>query len=92
MTRLCNTSKGGKNENVTSSLVLVGINFYPVRMGGMDFGPQLEVVRPVLAGISDPALRAAMQEAHAERLGIWVGLWPVSLLVLSQILEKKMQG
>src|SRR5262249_21376903 len=56
------------------------------------FGPQLEVLRPVLASISDPALRAALQEAHAERLGIWVGVWPVSLLVLSQILEKKMQG
>jgi hypothetical protein len=55
------------------------------------FGPQLEVVRPVLAGISDPALRAALQEAHAERLGIWVGVWPVSLLVLSQILETKMR-
>jgi hypothetical protein len=43
----------------------------------------------VLASISDPALRAALQEAHAERLGIWVAVWPVSLLVLSQILEKK---
>ncbi len=51
------------------------------------FGPQLEVLRPVLASVSDPALRAALQEAHAERLGIWVGVWPVSLLVLSQILE-----
>src|SRR5215470_2159389 len=29
------------------------------------FGPQLEVLRPVLASISDPALRAALQEAHA---------------------------
>jgi hypothetical protein len=56
------------------------------------FGPQMEMVRPVLASISDPALRAALQEAHAERLGIWVAVWPVSLLVLSQILEKKMQG
>ncbi len=55
------------------------------------FGPQLEMVRPVLGSISDPALRAALQEAHAERLGIWVAVWPVSLLVLSQILEKKMQ-
>jgi len=55
------------------------------------FGPQMEMVRPVLASISDPALRAALQEAHAERLGIWVAIWPVSLLVLSQILEKKMQ-
>ena len=33
-----------------------------------------------------------MQEAHAERLGIWVAVWPVSLLVMSQTLEKKMQG
>jgi hypothetical protein len=54
-------------------------------------GPELEVLRPVLAGIKDPALRGALQEAHAERLGIWVGIWPVSLLVLSHILDKKMQ-
>jgi hypothetical protein len=33
-----------------------------------------------------------LQEAHAERLGIWVAVWPVSFLVMSQILEKKMQG
>ena len=56
------------------------------------FGPQIEIIRPVLASINDPALRAALQEAHAERLGIWVAVWPVSLLVMSQILEKKMQG
>ena len=56
------------------------------------FGPQLEMIRPVFANISDPALRAALQEAHAERLGLWVAVWPVSFLVMSQILEKKMQG
>ncbi len=56
------------------------------------FGSEIEIIRPVLAKINDPALRAALQEAHAERLGIWVAIWPVSLLVLSQILEKKMQG
>jgi hypothetical protein len=28
-------------------------------------------------------------EAHAERWGIFVGLWPVTFLVLSYILEKK---
>jgi hypothetical protein len=33
--RLSNTSKGGKNENGTSSLVLVRTHFYPVRMAGM---------------------------------------------------------
>ena len=52
------------------------------------FGSEIEIIRPVLAGIKD----AALQEAHAERLGIWVAVWPVSLLVMSQILEKKMQG
>ncbi len=55
-------------------------------------GPGLEFVRPVLSGIDDPALRAVLQEAHAERLGIWVGIWPVTLLVLSFIVEKKVQG
>jgi hypothetical protein len=56
------------------------------------FGSDIEIIRPVFAGIKDPALRAALQEAHAERLGIWVAVWPVSFLVLSQILEKKIQG
>ena len=56
------------------------------------FGPGIEIISPVLANVSDPALRAALQAAHAERLGIWVAVWPVSFLVLSQILEKKIQG
>ncbi len=54
-------------------------------------GPEIELVRPVLSGIDDPALRAVLQEAHAERWGIFVGLWPVTLLVLSYIVEKKTQ-
>ncbi len=56
------------------------------------FGPDLELIRPVLSGIEDPALRAVLQEAHAERLGIWVGIWPVTLLVLSYMIEKKLPG
>ncbi len=56
------------------------------------FGPGIEPVRPVLSGIDDLALRAVLQEAHAERLGIWVGIWPVTHLVLSYIVEKKVQG
>jgi len=51
-------------------------------------GIEVELLRPVLGGIEDPALKAVLQEAHAERLGIWVGIWPVTLLVLSNILEK----
>ena len=56
------------------------------------FGPEIELLRPVLSGIEDPALRGVLQEAHAERLGIWIGIWPVTLLVLSSIVEKKVQG
>ena len=44
------------------------------------FGPEIEIIKPVLANISDPALRAALQAAHAERLGILVAVWPVSFL------------
>ncbi len=56
------------------------------------FGPEIELLRPVLIGIEDPALKAVLQEAHAERLGIWVGVWPVTLLVLSSVVEKRVQG
>ncbi len=52
-------------------------------------GTEIELLRPVLSGIDDPALRAVLQEAHAERLGIWAAIWPVTLLVLSHIIEKK---
>jgi hypothetical protein len=55
------------------------------------FGPEIELLRPVLIGIEDPALKAVLQEAHAERLGIWVGVWPVTLLVLSSVVEKRVQ-
>ena len=55
------------------------------------FGPQMELVRPVLGGIDDPALRAVLQEAHGERWGMFVALWPVTLLVLSQVVEKRLQ-
>jgi len=54
-------------------------------------GPDLELMRPVFGGVEDPALKAVLQEAHAERLGIWVAIWPVTLLVLSFIVEKKVQ-
>jgi len=54
-------------------------------------GPDIEIVRAVLSDIQDPALRAALQEAHAERWGIWVGIWPVTLMVLSMMVEKKIQ-
>ena len=54
-------------------------------------GPEIELLRPVLGDVADPGLRAALQEAHAERWGIFVGLWPVTLLVLSSMVEKMVQ-
>ncbi len=73
-------------------LFWLGIISIPLAWLMWYFGPGIELVRPVLGGIDDSALRAVLQEAHAERLGIWVGIWPVTLLVLSFIVEKKVQG
>ena len=53
------------------------------------FGPEIEIGRQVVNNINDLALRAVLMEAHAERWGIFVATWPVTLLVLSYILEKK---
>ena len=85
------TSKGGKNETVTSSVVLVRTRFYPVRMAGLVRRASDGNGKASASKYSDPALRAALQEAHAERLGLWVAVWPVTLLVLSQILRWKLE-
>ncbi len=73
-------------------LFWLGIASVPLAWLLWYFGPGIEPIRPVLSGIDDPALRAVFQEAHAERLGIWVGIWPVTLLILSIIIEKKVEG
>ncbi len=52
-------------------------------------GPQIEIGRQVIGDITNPALMAALKEAHAERWGIFVGIWPVTLLALSYIIEKR---
>jgi len=72
-------------------LFWLGVASIPLAWVLWYFGPGIEVMRPVLGSIEDPALRAALQEAHAERWGIFVGVWPVTLLVLSNIVEKKAQ-
>ncbi len=75
----------------TASQVLfwLGIVCIPLAWLIWYMGPELELARYVMADIADPAMKAALQEAHAERLGLWVGVWPVTLLVLSSILERK---
>ncbi len=72
-------------------LFWLGIASIPLAWILWYFGPEIELVRPVLSGIDDAALRAVLQEAHGERLGIFVALWPVTLLVLSQVVEKRVQ-
>ncbi len=72
-------------------LFWLGIASIPLAWIIWYFGPQIEIIRPVLSGLDDPALRAVLQEAHGERLALFVGLWPVTLLVLSQVIEKRVQ-
>ena len=72
-------------------LFWLGIICIPLSWLAWYLGPEIEFLRPVVSGIADPALRAAMAEAHAERWGIFVGLWPVTLLVASIVVEKQTQ-
>ena len=72
-------------------LFWLGIVSIPLSWVVWYFGAEIELVRPVLSNIADPALKAVLQEAHAERWGIFVGLWPVTLLVLGAVLEEKVQ-
>jgi hypothetical protein len=78
-------------EKLPQVLFWLGIASIPLSWLVWYFGPEIELVRPVMSGIADPALKAVLQEAHAERWGIFVGLWPVTLLVLSSVVEKRVQ-
>jgi hypothetical protein len=71
-------------------LYWLGLLSIPLAWAIWYYGPEFEIIRPVLGGIEDPALRSVLQEAHAERLGIWIGIWPVTLLVLSSLIESKL--
>lgn len=76
-------------ESLPKILFWLGIICIPFSWLMWYVGPGFEPLRPVLSGIADPALKAVLQEAHAERWGIFVGLWPVTLLVASFIVEKQ---
>ena len=70
-------------------LFWLGIVCIPISWLMWYLGPQIEIGRQVIGDITDPTMMAALMEAHAERWGIFVGLWPVTLLALSYIIEKK---
>jgi hypothetical protein len=69
-------------------LFWLGILSIPLSWLMWYLGPKIEIGRHVAGKIADPALRDALMEAHAERWGIFVGLWPVTLLVLSFIVGR----
>jgi hypothetical protein len=92
MTDSATRPKEEKMKMLPQVLFWLGLISVPFAWLVWYFGSGIEIIRPVLASINDPALRAALQEAHAERLGLWVAVWPVTFLVMSQILEKKMPG
>ena len=76
-------------KTLSQVLFWLGIVSIPLSWLMWYFGADIEIGRQVMGTVADPALKAALMEAHAERWGIFVGLWPVTLLVLSYILEKK---
>ncbi len=76
-------------KNLPQLLFWLGIVSIPLSWLVWYFGLDLDV-RSVTSSIADPALKAVLQEAHAERWGIFVGLWPVTLLVLSSVVEKRL--
>ncbi len=77
-------------KSLPQVLFWLGLVCIPLSWALWYFGPEIELVRPVLGGIDDLALRAVLREAHAERWGIFVGLWPVTLLVASLVAEKQL--
>ena len=75
-------------EMLSQASLWLGLVSIPLSWLVWFFGPRLEIGRHVLDRIGDPALKAALQEAHAERWGLFVGLWPIVLLLLSIILKQ----
>lgn len=76
-------------KSLPQILFWIGVLSIPLSWLVWFMGPEIEIGRAVLSNITDPALKAVLREAHAERLGIFVGLWAPSMLILSYILEKK---
>lgn len=73
-------------------LFWLGIISIPLSWLMWYFGSNVEIARHVLVDIADPALKAALKEAHAERWGLFIGLWPVTLFVLSYLIELRIAG
>jgi hypothetical protein len=74
------------------SQVLFWVGIVSIPLSWLLWYLEPEIGKQVMSNIEDPALKAVLQGAHAERWGIFVGLWPVTLLVLSYILGQRAKG
>ncbi len=70
-------------------LFWLGIVSIPLSWMMWHFGPEVEIGRQIFKNIEDPILRSVLMESHAEHWDIFIATWPVTLLVLSYIIEKK---
>jgi hypothetical protein len=72
--------------HISKICFLVGLTSIPISICLWFIAPNLS--GPEFSQIQDAAVRGALASAHAERWGIFVGLWPATLLILSHILSK----
>lgn len=90
--RMLTNTYGGNMKKLSQAAFWSGIISMPLSWAMWYFGAGLEIGWQVIGNISDPAMQAVLRAAHAERWGIFIGLWPVTLLVLSYFIGKKAQA
>ncbi len=73
--------------NLSKICFIFGLVSIPLSIALWFIAPNLTGAE--LNQIQDVALRSALASAHSERWGIFVGLWPATLLILSQILSAR---
>jgi hypothetical protein len=76
-------------KTLAQILFWLGILCIPLAWGTWYAAHGVQPLHSVMADIADPALAATLMEAHAERMGLWVAIWPVTLMVMSYIIDQK---
>jgi hypothetical protein len=74
-------------KNLSTFCFWFGLVSIPLSIGFWFFAPTLGPA--AYDSIADEALRLSLKAAHSERWGIFVGLWPATLLILSRILKNR---
>ena len=71
--------------NLSKACLVFGLLSIPLSIALWFISPNLAGSQ--FDGIVDAALRSALADAHAERWGIFVGLWAPTLIALSCVLR-----